>query len=105
MNDSKGKETSEFTTKLHHRSNAYKRKNEITKGKNTFLLIVWYAKPNFIKQADDLWIHTIARLPNNKFIWNFKGKHKTLNSEVSMAKYLTNISMQLWNMLYLAKSN
>ena len=22
----------------------------------------------------------IARLPNNKLIWNFKGKHKTLNS-------------------------
>jgi len=22
----------------------------------------------------------IARLPNNNLIWNFKGKHKTLNS-------------------------
>ena len=98
MNDSKRKKTSEFTTKLHHRSNAYQRKSEIVKGKNTlaiemleraldngieadYLLIdSWYAKPNFIKQADDLGISVIARLPNNKLIWNFKGKYKTLNS-------------------------
>jgi len=98
MNDSKRKATCEFTTKLHHRSNAYQRKNEITKGKNTlaiemleraldggieadYLLVdSWYAKPNFIKQANDLGMPIIARLPNNKLIWNFKGKHKTLNS-------------------------
>ena len=70
MNDSKRKSTSEFTTKLHHKSNAYERRTEITKGKNTlaidmleraldngveadYLLVdSWYAKPNFIKQAD-----------------------------------------------------
>ena len=98
MNDSKRKETSEFTTKLHHRSNAYQRKNEITRGKNTlaiemleraldsgvkadYLLVdSWYAKPNFIKQSNDLGMPVIARLPNNKLIWNFKGKQKTLNS-------------------------
>ena len=98
MNDSKRKPISEFTSKLHHRSNAYQRKNEITKGKNTlavemleraldngveadYLLVdSWYAKPNFIKQANDLGMPIIARLPNNKLIWNFKGKHKTLNS-------------------------
>ena len=40
----------------------------------------WYAKPNFIKKAEDLGMPVIARLPNNKLIWNFKGKHKTLNS-------------------------
>ena len=34
MNDSRRKDLSEFTTKLHHRSNAYQRKSEITKGKN-----------------------------------------------------------------------
>ena len=34
MNDSKRKSTSEFTAKLHHRSNAYQRKSEIIKGKN-----------------------------------------------------------------------
>lgn len=98
MNDSRRKDISEFTTKLHHRSNAYKRKSEINKGKNTlaidmlkraldngveadYLLVdSWYAKPNFIKQANDLGMPVIARLANNKLIWNFKGKHKTLNS-------------------------
>jgi hypothetical protein len=98
MNDSQRKSTSEFTNKLHHRSNAYQRKNEITKGKNTlaiemlqraldagvdadYLLIdSWYAKPNFIKEANNLGMPIITRLPNNKLIWNFKGKHKTLNS-------------------------
>ena len=66
INDSNRKNPSEFTTKLHHRSNAYQRKNEIIKGKNTlaiemlqraldngveadYLLVdSWYAKPNFI---------------------------------------------------------
>jgi SRSO17 transposase len=98
MNDSKRKSTSEFTTKLHHRSNAYQRKSEITKGKNIlaiemleraldngieadYLLVdSWYAKPNFIKQSNNLGMPIIARLPNNKLIWNFKGKHKTLNA-------------------------
>lgn len=40
----------------------------------------WYAKPNFIKEATKFGIDVIARLPNNKLIWNFKGKHKTLNA-------------------------
>lgn len=98
MNDSKRKDISEFTTKLHHRSNAYQRKNEITKGKNTlaiemleralnngveadYLLVdSWYAKPNFIKESNSLGMHVIARLANNKLIWHFKGKHKTLNA-------------------------
>ncbi len=98
MNSSKRKDISEFTSKLHHRSNAYKRKSEILKSKNTlalemlkraldtgveadYLLIdSWYAKPDFIKQADDLGVLVIARLPNNKLIWNFKGKYKTLNA-------------------------
>jgi len=98
MNDSNRKDISEFTTKLHHRSNAYQRKSEITKGKNIlaiemleraldsgvdadYLLVdSWYAKPNFIHQANELGMPVIARLPNNKLIWNFKGKHKTLNS-------------------------
>ena len=82
------KDISEFRTKLHHRSNAYKRKSEITKGKNTlaiemleravdigieadYLLVdSWYAKPNFIKEANELGMSVIARLPNNKLIWN-----------------------------------
>jgi len=98
MNDSRRKDITEFTTHLHHRSNAYQRKSETIKGKNTlaiemleralntgieadYLLVdSWYAKPNFIKQANDLGMPVIARLPNNKLIWNFKGKYKTLNS-------------------------
>ncbi len=104
MNDSRRKSISEFTTKLHHKRNAYQRKNEITKGKNVlaiemleralnsgieadYLLVdSWYAKPNFIKQAHDLGMPVIARLPNNKLIWNFMGKHKTLNSIYSSLK-------------------
>jgi len=76
----------------------YQRKSEIIQGRNIlaiemrkkaldtrveadYLLVdSWYAKPNFIKQANDLGMPIIARLPNNKLIWNFKGKHKTLNS-------------------------
>ncbi len=96
MNDSKRKDVSEFSTKLHH--NAYQRKSETIKGKNIlasemleraldngvdvdYLLVdSWYAKPDFIKHADDLGMPVIARLPNNHLIWNFKGKHKTLNT-------------------------
>jgi hypothetical protein len=98
MNGSKRLDISEFTTKLHHCSNAYKRKSETIKGKNTlavemleraldngveadYLLVdSWYAKPDFIKQADELGMPVIARVPNNELIWNFKGKHKTINS-------------------------
>jgi len=98
MNDSHRKDISEFTTKLHHKSNAYQRKSEITKGKNIlaiemlqralnsgveadYLLVdSWYAKPNFIHQAHELGVPVIARLSNNKLIWNFKGKHKTMNA-------------------------
>jgi len=98
MNESRRKDISDFTTSLHHRSNSYQRKSEIIKGKNSlaiemleralnsgvdadYLLVdSWYAKPNFIKQSNDLGMPVIARLPNNKLIWNFKGKHKTFNS-------------------------
>ncbi|NCC41837.1 MAG: transposase [Gammaproteobacteria bacterium] len=98
MNDTQRRSTSEFTTKLHHKSNAYQRKTEIIKGKNTlamqmlqralnngveadYLLVdSWYAKPNFIKEANELGMPVIARLANNKLIWNFKGRHKTLNT-------------------------
>ncbi|MDD3008698.1 MAG: transposase [Arcobacter sp.] len=98
MNDSYRKSVSEFTASLHHRSNANKRREETLKGKNTlaiemleraldngveaeYLLVdSWYAKPNFIKQSNEYGIDVIARLPNNKLIWNFKGKYKTLNS-------------------------
>jgi hypothetical protein len=38
MNDKYSKNISEFTNKLHHRSNAYQRKSEIIKGKNTLAI-------------------------------------------------------------------
>ena len=31
-------------------------------------------------QSDDLGVPVIARLPNNHLIWNFKSRHKTLNT-------------------------
>jgi SRSO17 transposase len=98
MNKSRRKEVDAFTQTLHHRSNAYKRRVETNKGKNTlaiemlkraldqgivadYLLVdSWYAKPNFIKEVRDEGVDTIARIANNNMIWNFKGKHKTLNS-------------------------
>jgi len=98
MNEAKRKELTEFSNPLHHRSNAYKRRKETLRGKNTLALEMlnraldngidadyllvdsWYAKPNFIKEAVALGVPVIARIANNERIWNFKGKHKTLNS-------------------------
>jgi len=98
MNETKRKELTEFTNPLHHRSNAYKRREETLRGKNTLALEMlnraldngidadyllvdsWYAKPNFIKEAVALGMPVIARIANNERIWNFKGKHKTLGS-------------------------
>jgi hypothetical protein len=98
MNKSRRKELDTFTHALHHRSNAHARRVETQKGKNTlamemlkraleqgisadYLLVdSWYAKPNFIKEVKIEGVDIIARIANNNKIWNFKGKHKTLNS-------------------------
>ncbi len=40
----------------------------------------WYAKPNFIEEVKKEGIDIIARIANNNRIWNFKGKHKTLDA-------------------------
>ena len=98
MNKSRRKEVDTFTQTVHHRSNAYARRVETQKGKNTlamemlkraleqginadYLLVdSWYAKPNFIKDVKEEGIDTIARIANNNKIWHFKGKYKTLNS-------------------------
>ena len=98
MNKSRRKEVDTFYNSLYHRSNAYARKAETIKGKNTlamemlqralaqgiiadYLLVdSWYAKPNFIKEARTEGVDIIAGIANNTKIWNFKGKHKTLNS-------------------------
>ena len=98
MNKSRRKEADDFTHTLHHRSNAYARRVEANKGKNTlaiemlkralaqgvtadYLLVdSWYAKPNFIMEVKDEGVDVIARIANNNKIWSFKGKYKTLNS-------------------------
>lgn len=98
MNNSRRKKIADFRSPLHHRSNAYKRREEGLKGKNTLALEMveralesgvdadyllvdsWYAKPNFIQQANEMGMPVIARIANNDRIWQFKGKHKTLNA-------------------------
>lgn len=88
----------DFTKVLHHKSNGYKRRTEGLDGKNTLAITMvkralqmgidadyllvdsWYAKPQFFEDAKLLGIDTIARLPNNSRIWNFQGKHKTINA-------------------------
>ncbi len=98
INKSKRKEVNTFTRAVHHRSNAYARRAETSKGKNTlaiemlkraldqgitadYLLVdSWYAKPNFIKEVTGEGIDIVARIANNNKIWNIKGKYKTLNS-------------------------
>ena len=96
MNKSRRKDISTFNSPVHHRSNAYARRVDTQKGKNTlaiemlkrslsvgisadYLLVdSWYAKPNFIHEAKAEGIDVIARIANNNRIWNFKGKYKTL---------------------------
>lgn len=95
---SRRKEIAEFSSRLHHRSNAYQRRSEGLKGKNVlaldmvaralehgidadYLLIdSWYAKPDFILQADAMGMPVIARIANNNRIWHFKGKYKSLQA-------------------------
>ena len=98
LNDSRRREVADFTSLLHHKSNAHKRRIEGLDGKNIIALDMvkralnqgidadyllvdsWYAKPNFIYQSNKLGMPVIARIANNIRIWNFKGEHKTLDS-------------------------
>jgi SRSO17 transposase len=98
LNDSRHREVADFTSVLHHKSNAHKRRIEGLGGKNIIALDMlkravnqgveadyllvdsWYAKPDFIGQAGTLGMPVIARIANNVRIWNFKGEHKTLDS-------------------------
>lgn len=98
MNTSRRKEVKAFSGYVHHRSNAYKRREEGVQSKNSLALEMieraleagieadyllvdsWYAKPAFIKQSKALGLDVIARLAKNPRIWHFKGKHKTLES-------------------------
>lgn len=97
MNRSRRKEIEEFSSSLHHRSKAYRRRTESLKGKNVlaiemveraldqgidadYLLVdSWYAKPDFIQQAGELGMPVIARIAKNDFLWQFKRKQKTLD--------------------------
>lgn len=98
LNDSRRREIADFTSVLHHKSNAHKRRIEGLDGKNVIALDMvkravnqgveadyllvdsWYAKPDFIHQSGELGMPVIARIANNARIWNFKGEHKTLDS-------------------------
>jgi len=98
LNDSRRREVADFTSVLHHKSNAHKRRIEGLNGKNIMALDMlkravnqgieadyllvdsWYAKPDFIEKAGELGMPIIARIANNVRIWNFKGEHKTLDT-------------------------
>lgn len=87
----------DFTNKVDHRSSAYKRRIETVKGKlqiaiemikravengiyaDYLLVDSWYSKPVFIAEMNTLGLKVISRIANNNKIWNFIGKHKTLN--------------------------
>jgi len=88
----------DFKHELDHRSNAFKRRAEIMKGKSQiaidmvtraiksgvyadYLLVdSWYSKPVFLQTMNDLGLKVISRMTNNNRIWNFIGKEKTLNA-------------------------
>ena len=83
---------------FHHKSNAYKRRFEGNDGKNILALDMlqrvlklgiyadyllvdsWYAKPDFINTVQTNGLNVIARIANNPRIWQFVGKHNTLES-------------------------
>jgi hypothetical protein len=95
---SRCKEISDFTTALHHRSNAHARRSEGLRGKNVLALEMveralkygidadyllvdsWYAKPEFILKSAQMGMPVIARIANNNRIWHFEGKHKSLGA-------------------------
>jgi len=94
----------DFSNKIDHRTNAYKRRLETMKGKSQiaidmvkravkngiyadYLLVdSWYSKPVFIKEMNALGLRVISRIANNNKIWNFIGKEKTLEAIYNKAK-------------------
>ena len=94
----------DFSNKIDHRTNAYKRRLETMKGKSQiaidmvkravnngiyadYLLVdSWYSKPVFIKEMNTLGLRVISRIANNNKIWNFIGKEKTLEAIYNKAK-------------------
>lgn len=104
LNNSRRHEVGDFTHTLHHKSNAYKRRVEGMRGKNTLALEMveraldygvdadyllvdsWYAKPDFIFEVGELGMPVIARIANNPRIWSFKGKYKTIEGLYNFSK-------------------
>ena len=96
----------DFSNKIDHRTNAYKRRVETMKGKSQiaiemvkravdsgiyadYLLVdSWYSKPIFIKEMNELGLRVISRMANNNKIWNFVGKEKTLEAIYNKFKEL-----------------
>ena len=99
----------DFTNKVNHRTNAYKRRIESLKGKSTIainmiqraitsglyadyvLVDSWYSKPIFIKEMNDLGLMVISRIANNNSIWNFKDKEKTLTSIYERFRHISKV--------------
>lgn len=96
----------DFTNKIDHRTNTYKRRVETIQGKSQiaidmikravksgiyadYLLIdSWYLKPLFIQEMNTLGLRVISRMANNNKIWNFIGKEKSLESIYNKFKEL-----------------
>ena len=96
----------DFSNKVDHRTNAYKRRVETMKGKSQiaidmvkravksgiyadYLLVdSWYSKPVFIKEMNELGLRVISRMANNNRIWNFIGKEKSLEAIYNKFKAL-----------------
>jgi len=99
----------DFTNKVDHRSNAHKRRLEMTKGKlqiaidmikravksgiyaDYILVDSWYSKPVFIKEMNTLGLRVISRIANSNRIWNFLGKEKTLEGIYNKYKKIKTI--------------
>jgi len=99
----------DFTNKIDHRTNAYKRRAETMKGKSQiaidmvkravksgiqadYLLVdSWYSKPVFIQEMNKLGLRVISRMANNSKIWNFIGKEKTLEAIYNKFKALKTV--------------
>lgn len=96
----------DFTNKIDHRTNTYKRRVETMQGKSQiaidmvkravksgiyadYLLVdSWYSKPVFIQEMNTLGLRVISRMANNNKIWNFIGKEKSLESIYNKFKEL-----------------
>jgi len=107
-------ELAQFTQVLDHRSNAYKRRAEIMRGKSRIALDMvkravdnglyadyllvdsWYSKPVFIQEIKEMGLEVISRMANNNSIWNFVEKEKTLDAIYAKYKKLKSAKVGLY---------